>query len=73
MISAKGQITIPKAFRDQLKVKIGDEVTLVMRDDGILVKPKITMFGTLRGLLKDEIDITKAMAFIENERKSWHL
>ncbi|HME51755.1 MAG TPA: AbrB/MazE/SpoVT family DNA-binding domain-containing protein [Candidatus Lokiarchaeia archaeon] len=72
-VSTKGQITIPKVFRDKLKVNVGDKVTLIMIDNGILIKPDIARIGTLRGLLKDEIDITKATEFIDNERKKWRL
>jgi AbrB family looped-hinge helix DNA binding protein len=72
-VSTKGQITIPKHFREKLKVNVGDEVTLVMMDDAILVKPKISRIGVLRGILKEEIDINKAAAFIEAERKKWRL
>ena len=72
-ISTKGQITIPKQFREKLKVNVGDEVTLVMMDDAILVKPKMARIGALRGILKDDIDINKASSFIEEERKKWRL
>ena len=72
-VSTKGQITIPKVFRDKLKVNVGDKVTLIMTDDGIVIKPEIARLGTLRGLLKDEIDIKRASEFIDNERKKWRL
>ncbi len=72
-VSTKGQITIPKHFRDKMNVNVGDEVTLVMTDDGILIKPKMTRIGALRGILKDEIDIKKATTFIEAERKKWRI
>ena len=72
-VSTKGQITIPKDFRDKLNVKVGDKVTLIMTDDSIVVKPEVARMRTLRGLLKDEIDITKATNFIDAERKKWRL
>jgi len=72
-ISTKGQITIPRIFRDKFNVNVGDEGTLVMIDEGILIKPKIARIGTLHGLSKNEIDINRATEFIDNERKKWRL
>ena len=40
----KGQITIPKDIRDQLKINVGDRLTLVCEDDR-LVLMNSTMFA----------------------------
>ena len=45
-VSAKGQITIPKAIRDALGVDTGDRVEFVVREDGI-----VEMFARTRPLL----------------------
>lgn len=34
-LTVKGQITIPKAVRDRLRIGTGDRVTFRMRDDGV--------------------------------------
>lgn len=70
-ISTKGQLTIPKEFREKLNLHSGDEVILYIKDDGIVVKPKVAHLGMLRGLLREEIDINKANEFIQSERKKW--
>ncbi len=70
-ISTKGQLTIPKEFRDKLNLHSGDEVILYIKEDKMIVKPKIAHLGMLRGLLRDEIDIDKAHEFIQSERKKW--
>ena len=42
-VQAKGQITIPKAFREKLNVQPGDLVVFVDTKDGVLVKPVTVM------------------------------
>ncbi len=70
-ISTKGQLTIPKEFREKLNLQSGDEVILYLKDDGMVVKPKVSHLGMLRGLLRDEIIIEKADEFIQSERNKW--
>ena len=70
-ISTKGQLTIPKEFRDKLNLHSEDEVILYIKDDRMIVKPKVAHLGMLRGLLRKEIDIDKAHEFIQSERKKW--
>ncbi len=72
-ISTKGQLTIPKEFREILNLHAGDEVILLLKDDGIIIKPKISHIGMLRGLLRDEINVEKAKSFIDSERKKWRI
>jgi len=72
-ISTKGQLTIPKKFRESLNLQAGDEVILILKDDGIVIKPKVSHIGMLRGLLSEEIDFEKAKSFIESERKKWRI
>lgn len=38
MITRKGQVTIPKAIRDQLGVKEGEKVSFVMRAEEVVLK-----------------------------------
>jgi AbrB family looped-hinge helix DNA binding protein len=72
-ISTKGQLTIPKDFRDKLKLHEGDEVILYIQDDGIIIKPRTAHLGMLRGLLREEITLNKAINFIQSERKKWRV
>ena len=52
-VSPKGQVTIPKAFRDELEIKPGDRVFFIKTEDGIAIfKPKKSLEdyrGFLRG------------------------
>ena len=72
-ISSKGQLTIPKDFREQLKLHEGDEVIIYIKDKGIIIKPKTKHLGMLRGLLREEISLNKAIEFIQSERKKWRV
>lgn len=72
-ISTKGQLTIPKDIREKLKLHEGDEVILYIQDDGIIIKPKTAHLGMLRGLLREEIALNKAIDFIQSERNKWRI
>lgn len=72
-LSTKGQLTIPKEFREKLNIHAGDEVILYLKDEKIIVSPKIMYIGMLRGLLREEIDVEKVDAFLKSERKKWRL
>lgn len=51
-ITAKGQITIPKAVRDTLKLNTGDRIEFVFGDDGrLFLLPVTRPVKTLKGML----------------------
>jgi AbrB family looped-hinge helix DNA binding protein len=51
-LTTKGQVTIPKAVRDHLRLDTGDRVSFVIHDDGtVVVKPLTRHVGDLAGLL----------------------
>ena len=72
-LSTKGQLTIPKEFREKLNMHVGDEVILYLKDENIIVSPKVMHIGMLRGLLREEIDVKKVDDFLKSERKKWRL
>ena len=72
-LSTKGQLTIPKEFREKLNMHAGDEVILYLKDEKIIVSPKVMHIGMLRGLLREEIDVKKVDDFLKSERKKWRL
>jgi AbrB family looped-hinge helix DNA binding protein len=41
-ITSKGQTTIPKVVRDRLRLKAGDRIEFVLKDDGTAVVVPIT-------------------------------
>lgn len=51
-ITRKGQVTIPKSFRDAYALEEGDELVWIETEDGIEVRKATSSAG--RGLLVDE-------------------
>ncbi|HID81461.1 MAG TPA: AbrB/MazE/SpoVT family DNA-binding domain-containing protein [Chromatiales bacterium] len=51
-MSSKGQVTFPKAIREQLKLEAGDKVEFTITEDGqLLVIPKTAPVKKLKGML----------------------
>jgi AbrB family looped-hinge helix DNA binding protein len=67
-VSSKGQITLPKEYREGYHLLEGEEILMLPTDDGILIKHKKT---PLRGLLAGKIDIKGFEKDIKNLRKEW--
>lgn len=40
-ITKKGQVTIPKPFRETLQIKEGDSLVFEMKDDMLILKKKV--------------------------------
>ena len=53
IISAKGQVTIPKEMREVLDLRPGDQLIYSLIDGQIVVTPKNLSFADLAGLLGD--------------------
>jgi len=52
-LTSKGQITLPKALRDELRLKSGDRIAFERNDDGSYVlRPRTTDVKLLKGFLK---------------------
>jgi AbrB family looped-hinge helix DNA binding protein len=52
-VTSKGQVTIPKAVRDLLRIDTGDQIDFVVTDRGdVLVRGVTVDVRELRGLLK---------------------
>lgn len=52
-VGPKGQVVIPKALREQLGLRPGDEVDFALDDQSVRVLPRrgrVSMAGSLRGL-----------------------
>jgi antitoxin PrlF len=49
-LSTKGQLVVPKQVRDFLRVRPGDRIDFVIRDDGqVLIRPAVLDIRDLRG------------------------
>lgn len=51
-VTSKGQMTIPKAIRDRMRIKSGDRVDVVIEPDGrIVLVPMTVDVADLKGIL----------------------
>ena len=51
-VQSKGQVTIPKEFREKLNINPGDQVVFVETDGGVMVKPAVVL---INDSLRDEM------------------
>jgi AbrB family looped-hinge helix DNA binding protein len=50
-LTSKGQITIPKEIRDQLKLKPGDRISITDENGRVVLRPKNGDLSKLVGML----------------------
>lgn len=51
-MTSKGQLTLPKAIRDRLRLGAGDRIDFIIKDDGtVVLRPATVDVRELRGLL----------------------
>ena len=60
-ISTKGQLVIPKAIREKLKLTPRKPVIVELMDDYAVVKPMPNLRKTLRGSLKGKPSMSQAL------------
>jgi antitoxin PrlF len=51
ILTSKGQMTLPKAVRDDLKVGPGDEIELIKTDGQYVLRPRNVSAAALAGIL----------------------
>lgn len=79
-LSSKGQVIIPKAFRNHHHWKPGLELTVIDTGDGLLLKPKApfapttlpSVAGMLKGMVKPKSDADIQAALAKDIRGKWH-
>jgi AbrB family looped-hinge helix DNA binding protein len=49
VITRKSQVTIPKTIREQVRLRVGDRVSFVVRDGDIVIKPPAPSLLDLQG------------------------
>ena len=54
-ISTKGQVTIPRVVREQLKLAAGDKVTFIVKEDGTVAVEPLINLRSLVGFIKTRI------------------
>lgn len=71
-LGAKGQIVVPKAVRDQLSLKEGDTLMLVVDGQRVILRARPVSFTeAMRGLHKEIWEGVDVDKWLEEERSSW--
>ena len=50
-MTSKGQLTVPKAIRDKLRLKPGDRIEFLLDDNGARITPVKASVTELKGML----------------------
>lgn len=50
-MTSKGQVTVPKAIRDKLRLKPGDRIDFLLDDSGARITPVEASVKELKGML----------------------
>jgi len=51
-LTSKGQLTLPKAIRDRLHLRVGDRLEVTLREDGVIQMEPVTVdVNQLKGIL----------------------
>lgn len=69
-ISSKGQITLPKEFREKYHLKEGEKAVMISTNDGILIKHTRV---TLRGIFSGKIDSEGFTRDLKKLREEWKI
>ena len=69
-IGPKGQLTIPKEFRDKYHMHEGEQVLLVPVEEGFIIKHPSS---SLRGRLRGKIDLKNLDKDIKEIRNQWKM
>ncbi len=71
-VSKKFQIVIPKKVRDSIGISEGDEVSIDVDNDRIVIKVKPKSYTKkLKGLHKDLWKVVDPLDYVKNERDGW--
>ncbi len=65
IISAKGQVSIPKPIRERLNLKPGTQVAIDVQGDQVVMKripPASSDWRTMRGMFREAGDLLKDLA-----------
>lgn len=69
-VSSKGQITLPKAFRERHNLREGETVLVLETRDGVLIRHGRK---SLRGILRGQVDAELLEKSVRALRSEWRL
>lgn len=78
-LTTKGQMTLPKSVRDDLKIRPGDKIDIIKQGDSYVLRPRtvsaLSLAGILgrppagRGMTVEEMDEALAGALAEDDER----
>jgi AbrB family looped-hinge helix DNA binding protein len=74
-VSAKGQITLPVRFRERLKIKANDRVSIEFQNEAIVIKRAADFFelkGFLGRALPEAFEKQEKNKAVSRHMKGWH-
>ena len=69
-VARKGQVTIPKEFRDELGLSEGDRVEWSREGDTIVLKPAVSVVKRTAGMFKHLVDSNRPPITIEEMKEA---
>lgn len=70
-LTSKGQLVIPRAFREKYKLKEGSLLRLIVEDERMVLIPETgAPFTSLRGLMRNEWKKHDVNELIEQSKRS---
>lgn len=64
---ARGQITIPKAYRDELGITAKTPLNIIVKDDGIVIKPLMAIIREMKQItVKPKVNKEDYLKIIKN-------
>jgi len=71
-VGKKYQIVIPKKIREQVGLKIEDELVMSVRNSWIVIQPRPKRYGDyMQGLGKQMWKGLDAIQYVRKEREAW--
>lgn len=70
-VTEKGQVTIPKAIREELGIQPGDEVTFEKTEEGYVVRKAVdeSRFEKWRGVAETDASVRERMEELRGRRE----
>lgn len=69
-MTTKGQVTIPKAIRDTLRIKSGDRLEIVIIGDEAVIRPVSKSIADVFGMLEGKKNTSVSLEDMDNSIKN---
>ena len=71
-VNAKYQITLPRAVREKLNIRVGDQIIVDVQDAIMVLIPEPRQYSKcLQGLHREIWEDVDAQRYLDGERNAW--